>query len=165
MPTVSDTSPILGLASIDCLELLHEQFGAVFIPSAVFEELKTETNFKGTPAIRLALTNGWLEVQSVINIPLVQALSLELDRGESEALALAADLGLEIIVMDEHDGRARAKAMGLKPVGVIGILLRAKKGGKIDSVADALKSLRSEIGFFIAADLYQQILEQAGEQE
>jgi predicted nucleic acid-binding protein len=32
MPTVSDTSPILGLAIIGHLELLHEQFGAVFIP-------------------------------------------------------------------------------------------------------------------------------------
>ena len=47
MPTVSDTSPILGMAIIGHLELLHEQFGAVFIPQAVLEELKIETEFRG----------------------------------------------------------------------------------------------------------------------
>jgi predicted nucleic acid-binding protein len=130
MSAVSDTSPILGLAAIDCLELLHEQFGAVFIPPAVLAELKTETDFRGTVAIRQALIVGWLELKKVNNIPLVRALSLELDKGESEALALAADLSLEIIVMDEHDGSARARAMGLKPVGVIGICYALKKMGK-----------------------------------
>jgi predicted nucleic acid-binding protein len=92
MPTVSDTSPILGLAAIGHLELLHEQFGAVFIPKAVLAELKTETSFRGTEAARQALDNGWLSVSDVKNLPLVQALSLGLDLDEAEALALAVDL-------------------------------------------------------------------------
>ncbi len=165
MPAVSDTSPILGLAAIDRLELLHEQFGAVFIPNAVLSELKTETNFSGASVVREALENGWLEVKDVQNLPLVQALSVELDMGEAEALALATDLHLEIIVMDEHEGRARARAMGLKPVGVIGILLRAKHQGKIQSIGDTLQALRDEIGFYIADDFFQRILKEAGEAE
>ena len=163
MPAVSDTSPILGLASIGQLELLHEQFGAVFIPQAVLAELKTETEFRGTSVIRDALRGGWLVTREVQNIPLVQALALELDNGEAEALALATDLGVEIIVMDEHDGRMRARAMGLKTVGVIGILLRAKKEGKIQSLHDVLQALREQIGFFISDELFQKILVEAGE--
>jgi uncharacterized protein len=163
MPAVSDTSPILGLASIGQLELLHEQFGAVFIPQAVLAELKTETNFRGTSVIRDALQQGWLEIREVQNIPLVHALAMELDEGESEALALATDLGVEIIVMDEHDGRMRARAMGLKTVGVLGILLRAKKEGKIQSLQDMLQSLREQIGFFISDELFQKILVEADE--
>lgn len=163
MPAVSDASPILGLASIDQLELLHEQFGAVFIPQAVLAELKTETDFRGTSVIREALHSGWLETREVQNIPLVQALTMELDNGEAEALALATDLDIEIIVMDEHDGRMRARAMGLKTVGVIGILLRAKKEGKIQSLEDILQSLREQIGFFISDELFEKILVEAGE--
>lgn len=163
MPAVSDTSPILGLAAIGQLELLHEQFGAVFIPQAVLAELKTETDFLGTAVIREALQSGWLETRDVRNVPLVQALAMELDNGEAEALALATDLGVEIIVMDEHDGRMRARAMGLKTVGVIGILLRAKKEGRIQSLEDALRSLREQIGFFISEELIQRILVDAKE--
>ena len=163
MPAVSDTSPILGLASIGQLGLLHDQFGAVFIPRAVLAELKTDTDFRGTSVIRDALQSGWLEAREVQNIPLVQALAMELDNGEAEALALATDLGIEIIVMDEHDGRMHARAMGLKTVGVIGILLRAKKEGKIQSLQDVLKSLREQIGFFISDELFQKILREAGE--
>ncbi len=163
MPAVSDTSPILALAAIGQLELLHEQFGAVFIPQAVLAELKTEMDFRGTAVIRDALQSGWLETRDVRNIPLVQALALELDNGEAEALALATDLAVEIIVMDEHDGRMRARAMGLKTVGVIGILLRAKKEGRIHSIEEALRALRAQIGFFISDELMQRILVDARE--
>lgn len=163
MPAVSDTSPILALAAIDQLELLHEQFGAVFIPQAVLAELKTETDFRGTSVIRDALRSGWLETRDVRNIPLVQALAMELDNGEAEALALATDLAVDIIVMDEHDGRMRARAMGLKTVGVIGILLRAKKEGRIQSLEDTFRSLREQIGFFISEELIHRILVEARE--
>ena len=145
------------------MELLHEQFGAVFIPQAVLAELKSETDFRGASVIRESIENGWLETQNVQNLPLVQALSVELDLGEAEALTLATDLHLEIIVMDEHDGRTRARAMGLKPVGVIGILLRAKKDGKIQSLEQVMQSLRDEVGFFVAEELFQRILKEARE--
>ena len=71
MPAVSDASPILGLAAIGHLELLREQFGAVLIPVTVFAELKSETDFRGTKAVREALGTGWLQVQEVQNYSLV----------------------------------------------------------------------------------------------
>jgi uncharacterized protein len=163
MPAVSDASPIIGLATIGHLELLHEQFGTIFIPPGVQAELKIETGFLGTTAIQQAMLQGWLQTKAAQNIPLVQALMMELHAGEAEALALASYLCLEVIVMDEHDGRIRAKAMGLNPVGILGILLRAKRMGRIDSLVKAMESLRREVGFFIAENLYQQILQQAGE--
>ena len=163
MPAVSDTSPLLGLAAIDQLELLREQFGAVFIPAAVLAELKLESGFRGAALLSQALSSGWLETRPVQNLPLVRALSTDLHPGEAEALALASDLGLEMIVMDEREGRARARDMGLKTVGVLGILLRAKKLGQIKSLAGAMDDLRREIGFFIADELYQVIVKEAGE--
>lgn len=96
MPAVSDTSPILGLAVIGRLPLLHEQFGEIYIPLAVVEELKTETNFRGVPAVQAALQDGWLISREVQNKPLVTSLSAELNLGEDEMNALRNEIGFFI---------------------------------------------------------------------
>lgn len=163
MPAVSDTSPILGLAVIGHLALLREQFGEIYIPLAVLEELKTETSFRGVPAIQEALQDGWVISREAQNKPLVTSLSVELNKGESEAITLAMDLGVKIIVMDERLGRDHARNLGLQTIGVLGILLTVKKHGRVASLKDAMTALRNEIGFFISDELYQQILKQAGE--
>ncbi|GAB4505728.1 MAG: hypothetical protein Fur0043_27260 [Anaerolineales bacterium] len=101
--------------------------------------------------------------KNIQNKPLAQSLFQELDEGEAEAITLAVDLGVDIIVMDEKIGRERARGLGLKTVGVLGVLLAAKKQGKIKSLKNAMTALRNEVGFFISDDLYLQILTQAGE--
>lgn len=163
MPAVSDTSPILGLAVIGYLNLLQEQFDEVFIPQMVLDELKIDSNFKGASEVSQALSDGWLEVKEIQNKPLAQSLLLDLHQGEAEAITLAIDLGIHLLVMDEKIGRERAKDLGLKTVGVLGVLLNAKKHGRIKSLKDAMTTLRNEVGFFISDDLYRQILAQAGE--
>ena len=163
MAVVSDTSPILALSAISQIDLLKEQFGEVLIPEAVQTELKTDTDFRGTKDIRQALQQGWLKVQPVKNTHLAQALAMELDYGEAEAIALALETQSQIILLDEHEGRAKARALGLRPIGVLGILLRAKKDGRIDSLKKTIESLQSEVGFFIAKDLIHDILKRAGE--
>jgi len=45
MRVVSNTSPILNLAIIDQLALLHDQFGEVWIPAAVLSELRERAGF------------------------------------------------------------------------------------------------------------------------
>lgn len=163
MPAVSDTSPILGLAVIGYLNLLQDQFGEVFIPQTVLDELKIGSNFKGASEVSRALSDGWLKVKEIQNKPLAQSLLLDLHQGEAEAITLAIDLGIRLLVMDEKIGRERAKDLGLKTVGVLGVLLNAKKHGRITSLKEAMAALKNEVGFFISDDLYRQILEQAGE--
>ncbi len=84
-------------------------------------------------------------------------------RSESAAIALALEQGISQILMDERDGRAKAKALGLQPVGVLGVLLRAKREGNLGSVQAAMLKLKQEAGFFIADKLYVDVLKQAGE--
>ena len=163
MPAVSDTSPILGLSAIGLLELLKNQFETVFIPQAVLNELKVESGFRGTSHVDQALNESLRKVCEIQNKPLAQALSLELDKGESESIALAVDLGIQILVMDETMGRERARAMGLQTIGVLGVLLLAKKHKEIRSVCSAMELLRQEVGFFISEDLFEQVLQAAGE--
>jgi hypothetical protein len=94
----------------------------------------------------------------------VDANTIDLDRGEAEAIALALQRSSPHVIMDETDGRARAKAMGLKPVGLLGILLRAEQDGQIVSVRQAMQALRQEIGFYIADELFVSILKSASEE-
>jgi hypothetical protein len=70
-----------------------------------------------------------------------------------------------MIVMNEAIGRERARSIGLKTVGVLGILLNAKKQKRIKSIEQTMELLRREIGFYISDDLFQQILKAAGEFE
>lgn len=165
MAVVSNTSPILAISAIDHLNLFQKQFDEILSPEAVLSELKTETDFRGTKGIRQALNDGRLKVQRIENTSLAQALALELDYGEAEAITLALETHSSIILLDEHDGRVKARALGLRPIGVLGVLLRAKKDGDIDSLRAMIASLQNDVGFFVSKQLMETILEQAGETE
>jgi predicted nucleic acid-binding protein len=163
MPVVSNTSPILNLAIIGQLDLTQRQFGEISIPPAVQAEPLLGSGFPGTALIEEAIGADWLHVQSLDRVDLAHVLRRELDSGESEAIALAVQLGVRTVLMDEHAGRAAAHSLGLTPIGVLGVLLRAKQAGRLRSVANAMRALRAEAGFFIAEPLFQQVLRAAGE--
>ena len=55
---VSNTSPLVGLAAIDLLGLVHEQIGQVLIPEAVLEEFNLNRERPATAALRRALEAG-----------------------------------------------------------------------------------------------------------
>lgn len=163
MLVVSNTSPIMNLAVVDLLNLLRQQFGEVIVPAAVIEELRLDTDYPGTDKIRQAISEGWLHQEVVENKQIVLALKRELDNGEAEAIALALQLKADLILMDEHDGRSVAKSMGLNPIGILGVLVRAKQAGTIQSVKQVLNKLRNEAGFYITDGLMQNILSEIGE--
>ena len=163
MPVVSNTSPILNLAIVKQLDLLRQQFAEVLIPPAVSEELQPDSEAPGVEAVRQALADQWLQVHELKDARLAQALMLELDRGEAAAIALALELSADPILLDERDGRAKAKALGLQPVGVLGVLLRAKREGKVESVKNIMQAMQRDAGFFISDDLFAAILAEANE--
>lgn len=163
MAVVSNTSPILNLAIIGRLDFLRHQFREVFILPAVLSELKPNSGFPGAADVRQALEANWIRVLQLQDNQLSRALALELDVGEAEAIALALELGVVQILLDERDGRAKAKALELQPTGVVGVLLRAKRDGSLDSVENAMQSLRRDAGFFISDDLLAIALADAGE--
>lgn len=163
MLVVSDTSPVLNLAVIGHLDLLRQQFGEVVIPPAVQAELKVDSDLPGTDEIRQALTDGWLRKVEMQNDQVTRALKRELDDGEAEAIALALELGVKAILMDEREGRLVAKTMGLAPIGVLGVLVRAKQAGVINSLREILEMLQTNAGFYINEPLAKAILSEIGE--
>ena len=117
MLAVSNTSPIWNLASIERLELLHDQFPIVHIPQEVWRELHAAGDSHEIRRIQRAEKDGWIQVESVKNPHVLQSLMLALHCGEAAAIALALEAGISRILMDETEGRSVAKAMGLHPTG------------------------------------------------
>lgn len=160
MLAVSNTSPILNLAIVNQLVLLHLQFGEILIPNAVLDELKIDGERPGSQAIREAISFGWIQNREINSRPLVQLLKQTLDRGESEAITLAIELKADWTLLDESEGRKVAKSLGLKVTGLLGILLRAKQVGQIESLQPIIDDLINKAGFWIATKLLAQILMQ-----
>jgi len=156
---VSDTSPVRALAHLGLVDLLGTLFDRVFIPPAVVAEL-------ARVGIDLSTPSGfptWLEVRAPADVRQVADLMMELDRGESEAITLAIEVGSTELLIDEADGRKVAHQMGLEPVGVIGVLIRAKARGRLATVLPLLDRLQSELNFFISAALRAEAARLAGE--
>ena len=70
---------------------------------------------------------------------------------------------MRILFLDETDARQAAATFGLRKTGVIGILMRAKREGTIDSLRFELNTLREQMGFFIDDQLYYRALASVGE--
>ncbi len=94
---------------------------------------------------------------------LLTILLSSLHKGESEAIALAADLKAEVVLIDEQEGRQMAVNAGLAVTGVLGILLRAKQLSEIPAIKPEINALRNKARFFIASSLEARVLSLAGE--
>lgn len=163
MLVVSNTLPALNLALIDRLALLGDRFGEIWVPTAVLKELRPEEDLPGSRAMLAAKEAGWLLVKEVKDQPLVQLLRRELDQGEAEAIALALQEKAEWTLLDERDARRVAKQLGLRVTGVLGILLRARREGKLPSFQAAMEQLRAKAGFHIRAELFADLVRKSGE--
>ena len=161
MILVSNASPLVNLARIGRLEILRDLFGEVCVPDAVWAEVVVAG--EGQPGAQELAEASWVKRCQVRNQPLVQALRQELDAGEAEANALALELKADLLLMDERLGRETAQHLGVKPTGVIGVLIVAKRRGVLPKVRPLLDALRNEAGFRISERLYARVLEDTGE--
>jgi hypothetical protein len=163
MLAVSNTSPISNLASIGHLDLLKSQFSDIWIPGAVATELRAHPNPAASANVQAAISERWIQTTNVRESELLNLLSLQLDRGEAEAIALAVELKADVILMDEREGRVLAAQSGVRVTGVLGILLVAKRSGQIASLKAEITSLREEAHFFLSGLMEMKIIAAAGE--
>ena len=161
MTIVSNASPLITLARIGHLDLLHQLYNDIIIPEAVWHEVVVEgTNQPGAEIISSA---SWVVQRAVTNRPLVQALQQELDAGEAEAIALAIEIGSALLLMDERLGRDTARHFGLHYIGVLSILIEAKHKGFVQTITPLIDALRDIAGFHVSEALYRRVLQDAGE--
>ncbi len=162
MSVVSSASPLISTARIGKLDLLHQLYGEVFIPEAVWHEVVVKG--AGEPGADEVKAATWIKIQSVTNTTLVHALRQELDAGEAEAIALTRETPAELLLMDVRVGRELARHLGLHYTGRIGVLVEAKYKGLLSAVKHLLDALRNIAGFRIRDTLYERVLQDEGEE-
>jgi len=161
MIVVSNTSPIFYLSTIGQLDLLRQLYAKIVIPTTVYDEIIHVGNTDASA--RVVPTLSWIKTQPATNQELVNRLKAELDPGEAEAIALAIELNADRLLMDERLGRAAAMQLGLQVTGVLGILIAAKQNNLIYEVKPLLDALIEQVGFWIDARLYAEVLQAVGE--
>jgi len=116
---ISDTTALIILAKSDAFSLLSNLFQKIYIPQAVYDELM----FKDDIVNYRIKKFDRIEVKPVSDIVTLERIkTLKIDKGEVEAISLALELNLMLII-DERKGRKIALNQGLKIVGVLGILI------------------------------------------
>jgi predicted nucleic acid-binding protein len=130
---VADTGPINYLVQIDAADLLPKLFGKIFMPAAVRDEL----NHPNAPAsVRnwIAQIPAWIEIRPNPDPNTDVVAPPHLDEGEHAAIALAHSIQADLILMDERDGVAYARAQGFAVTGTLGVLDLAAQRGLINLV-------------------------------
>ena len=116
---ISDTTALIILAKSDAFSLLSNLFQKIYIPKAVYDELMVKDDIVN---YRIKEFDK-IEVKPVRDIVTFERIkTLKIDKGEVEAISLALELNLMLII-DERKGRKIALNQGLKIVGVLGILI------------------------------------------
>lgn len=164
MRVVSDTSPLSCLASIQRLDLIQRQFGAVHIPPTVKAEVLRHPNPLAKESLKNALASGWIIEDKDVNLePVSSLLRTTLDQGESEAISLAVNTHAELTLIDEREGREIARKLGLRLTGTLGILIRAKLDGSLGSLKDVIHELQNNYSFSLAPALVERALREVDE--
>lgn len=155
----SDTSPLQYLHQLGRLELMPRLLGRVAVAPAVIGELAAG-HARGVRLPDLARLD-WVEQREVKSIPEALLAETNLDAGEIETIALAMeDVGLA--VLDDGPARRMAKRIGIRYIGTLGILKRAREIGLIHRLAPEFDRL-AELGFRFDRSIQEDLLREVGE--
>lgn len=157
---VSDSGPLIALAGCGQLELLVAVFETIHVPQVVLDETTADLSRPGAVDIA-AFVQTSAQVHQNRNDGTYVAAVAYLDEGEAQALSLARTLGCGVL-MDERRGRRAATRQGVPLFGVLGVLLQAKRIGKLEHIAPALTRMQAN-GYRISQSLVDAALKLAGE--
>jgi predicted nucleic acid-binding protein len=161
MIVIADTSVILNLCRVQQERLLQQLFKRVLIPAQVASEFarlsQVRQRFSG-----VALP-AWIEILPAPQSFPPEVVQAHLDLGESAAIALCLNQKADALLIDEPPGREVAAKLGARTIGILGILIGARRQQFIPDVKTILERLETEAGFWIAPGLRIQVLKLAGE--
>lgn len=153
---VTNTSPLLAFAKMRAFEVIGKLPFDFICPTEVETEILVGANQGYETEIP-----EWLKT-----LPLNSAISAvaiaSLDIGEAAVIQLAIEQNIEIVCIDELKGRRAASAVGLKIVGSLGLLGKAKTLGIITEVKPYIEKARSG-GIFYDDNLIETFLKSLGE--
>lgn len=146
---ISDSSCLIALLNIDRLDLLRSVYGIVLVTPEVAHE------------VSIPLPQ-WVEVRAAVKAAHEYPWRREVDLGESSAIALALEIPDAILILDDLAARRVAKRLGLAITGTVGLLVEAKKSGRLPSIKPVLEELQ-KVSFRLSDEVVAMALRSAGE--
>jgi predicted nucleic acid-binding protein len=145
MRVISNTSPLIGLAKINRLDILQQLFENIVIPQAVYNEFLKYCPYTEAHSFQSAC-NSFITVLTVDNRMIFKR---NLDLGESEVLTLALSEPADIVLIDDRKAFNEAKELNIKTASTHVILKMAETKGFIENYQVLVAQL-AERGFFIS---------------
>jgi len=156
---VADAGPLIAFARIERLDLIHQIFGEIVLPDAVYNELVIRG--QGQPGAQEIAQSSWIKRQAIDTEPDLVNFASRLHRGELEAISLARNIGAELLI-DERQGREVARDYRVEILGSLAVLAGAKRQGLIDLARPVLAAIINA-GYWIDADLVTAFLSEIDE--
>lgn len=152
---VSDTSVLLYLGRIQHLDLLDTLFTNILIPQAVISELDAGRTLRTDTVNPRRFT--WMQIVEVSTEEIAQLPSNTLGAGEQAVIAYTHRNPDCLAGLDDKLARQLAQSLEIDIIGLIGILIKAKRAGAIPQIRPLLDQLRTE-GFRLHHNVYQEAL-------
>lgn len=146
---ISDTSCFIILTNIGELLLLQKLY------SKITTTIEIATEF-GEPL------PDWVEILSVKSKDTQRLLEMQIDKGESSAIALALEISDSLLILDDIKARKVATQLGLSITGTLGIIIKAKLERIIPSVIPILNKIK-QTDFRLSNEVELQVLKAAME--
>lgn len=123
---VTNTSPLLAISKMQAFDIIGK------LPFEFISPVEVENEILAGAAKGYDITiPNWLKIEGLQSqlSPLAVA---SLDIGEAAVIQLALEQNIQMVCIDEVKGRRAALAVGLKVIGSLGLLGKAKSLGIIN---------------------------------
>ncbi|MES9902278.1 MAG: DUF3368 domain-containing protein [Sedimenticola sp.] len=151
---VADAGPLIGLAKVGRLHLLHDLFPRVVIT----ESVRDESLYKETPdahQIRKALDDSWMEC--LPDPDSFCELRKGLGSGEYSSIQLAlVEPATTLLLLDDGLARKEARRQGLQFIGTAMLLIMAEERGLIEKAEPVAVAMAGK-GYRISEAIFRLI--------
>lgn len=156
---VMNASPLIVLGKADLLSIVSPLATCWIIPNSVIDEVSIKSP-----------TEPWLAQLSKHSQVLCQTVPIidpivanwNLGSGESDVITLALQEDAYGVILDDLQARKCAQVLNLPLIGSLGLIVKAKREGLLDTVKPVFNQLIAS-GLYLNPELVNKILIEIGE--
>jgi len=161
MIVIADASPLIFLAKIRQLDLVHRLLGQdIRVPRPVHREVMRP----GIDPVERDTLESFFTDCTIEVVPRPRSFASAMSTADNAALTLAIRSKADLLLCDERVTRTVAETEGVRSLGTLGILLLAMRNGLLPRIETRrlVDLLVSTHGFRIGVELYQAVLGEIG---
>ena len=156
---IANASPLILLSRAGHEALFKIVADVILVPEPVALEIRARG--EKDPTAGFLLSTSWVSIVPAISVP-DTIIEWGLGRGESSVIALGLKHPTFTLLLDDLPARKCASSLNLPIRGTLGIVLLAKRKGKIRSARTVLEDLLKG-GMYLSRSVFDSVLALVGE--